>query len=163
MGSPPGAAVFQVIPLKYTAETLMFLSFSPIKFSVYMAGNPRKNRSSPKIITCHAKKLRNKRMLAIPFSENFMPCSSYMKLYNLLVSISVRSRNILKEYQWFFKFNLERFKIQGLSNPNKTDFWFLTWSSASVIELSIYMVNKRACYGGKSPSKYIFGSRLWHA
>ena len=70
-------------------------------------------------IAWHTKKTKFKKMLAIDLSENCMPCPSYMKLYNLVYSTSVKSRNIFKEYNWFCKCSFERYKIQGLSDPLK--------------------------------------------
>ena len=70
-------------------------------------------------IAWHTKKTKFKKILAIDLSENCMPCPSYMKLYNLVYSTSVKSRNIFKEYNWFCKCSFERYKIEGLSNPLK--------------------------------------------
>ena len=56
--------------------------------------------------------------------RNCLQCTSYMKLYNLLFSISVRSRSILKDYNWFCRFSFDRhnwfsgdYRIR--SNPKK--------------------------------------------
>ena len=62
-------------------------------------------------------------MLTIHLNENFMPCSSYMKLCNLLYSIIVRSRNIFKKLQVDFA-NLvlvgKKFRDYRIRwNPNK--------------------------------------------